>query len=199
MQMAGPDIVLFVVGALLFGGATYAIVTSDDLGGSTSALGVFQVSYTSSLVELGQETPASLRSATATFDVTQANVSALTLTISCTGATAGGPVPFNLQVTVEGPGGITTDGTGTCASGVTIDIPVAAMPPATSVAGTTEAEANDNLALAENATAAQGAWTVTVSGSRQGTGALPVPVGDPGGTIVLAAEVWTPQFSPIQR
>lgn len=200
MQMAGPDIVLFVVGALLFGGATYAIVSSDGgLGGAGSALGVFTVTYAPSLIEVGSEQAPTLRSATADFDVNETNVLRVLVTVECSDT---GPqldvVPFSLQVRVEGPNGLNADAPGGCTSPTIVEVPVAQLPGSTTAPGATEAQARANLAPATNGTA-NGGWTVTVSGSRSGQQPVGVPVVDPAGTITLSVEVAEPSFAPVQR
>lgn len=197
MQMAGPDIVLFVVGALLFGSASYAIVQDGGFGTSTSALGVFDVSFPTTTTEVGEETVASFRSTTADFDVTQMNVTQAVVTLNCQD-TAGAAVPFTLQVQVTGPGGLAADPvSGTCGDSLVVDVPVADAPEPTSVQGSTEDEARENLGEYETAHLAMGTWTVDVSGGRAAD--PPVPVGDPGGSIVFEVVQWTPAFAPVQR
>lgn len=201
MRMAGPDIVLFVVGAALFGGATYAIVNmGGGLGSAGSALGQFTVQYDAAAVEVGSEPAPSLRSATATFDVNESDVVSIVVDVACTGATGDvGPVSFNLAVSVEGPNGLTGQGTGTCGGGASVQIEVAALPGDTSAPGSTEDDARANLAAGPNATRGAGEWTVTVSGNRGTPSPVPLPAGDPGGTITLTANVARPRFTPLQK
>lgn len=200
MRMAGPDVVLFVVGALLFGGATYAIIASDGGLGGTSAAGVFDVTFAASEVAIDEVAVGSMRAGTADFQVNQTNVGAIIVTIACADQ-AGAVAPFNLQVQVSGPNGLTGEGSGACGQDATIEIPVSESPPAIAVPGSTEDEARANLPALDNATRAAGAWSVTVSGGRSAgpASALPVPVGDPSGTITLTASVWEPTFTPVQR
>lgn len=200
MQMAGPDIVLFVVGALLFGGATYAIVSSEgDLGGAGSALGVFTVTYAPSMVEVGSAEAASLRAATAEFDLNETNVLRVLVLVQCTDT---GPtldtVPFQLQIRVEGPNGLVGEGSGSCTQDPAVEIPIATLPASTTAPGATEAEARSGLPPATEPTAV-GTWTVTVTGSRAQQQAVPLPVVDPAGTITLTAEIAEPSFAPVQR
>ena len=200
MRMAGPDIVLFVVGAVLFGGATYAIVSLDGDVGSTSALGVFQVTFTPELVEVGSQGVDSLRSATAEFDVNATYPLKAVVVVECGGGPAQvGAVPFQLQVSVAGPSGQTGEGSGPCGQNVVVEIPLGTIPPDTNVAGHTEEEARANLRPSENATASAGAWTVTVSGSRGQQTPVAVPVVDPAGTITFSVEEAAPRFSAVQR
>lgn len=198
MQMAGPDIVLFVVGALLFGGATYAIVSSDgDLGGAGSPVGAFRVTYRPAMVEVGQEALATMRSGSAEFTVNESNVLRVLVTVECADPASVTPAPFQVQVTASGPNGLTGDGSGACGSPITVEIQTGeALPGDTTAPGATEGEARTNLPDATNATA-NGAWSVTVSGSRGSAPAL--PVGDPSGSVTLAVEVAEPSFAPIQR
>jgi len=202
MRMAGPDIVLFVIGALLFGGATYAIVSSPSgLGGAGSPLGLFTVTFDEETVELDSQTAPSLRDATLEFEVAAANVSSLEFVIACTG-TAGdvGPVAFTLAVQVTGPNGLAGEGTGSCGQGVVVPIEVAPMPESTSAQGSDEAEATANVPEQPSARAAQGTWTVEIAGSRSGAPSpLPINPSDPGGTVTLNAIEWTPRLAPVTR
>lgn len=198
MRVAGPDIILFLVGLVLFSGATTAILLEDGgLGGQTSALGIFDVTYTTSTEALAPVAAPDMRAATATFEVKEGNVTTVLVRASCQDP-AGAAAPFALQIAVEGPNGLTGEGTGTCA-GAEVDIPVSMTPPDGSVPGTTEAEARDNLATDANATRAVGTWTVTVSGARQGAPPLGIPVGNPSGNIELEVERYAPRLTPVQR
>lgn len=199
MRMAGPDIVLFVIGALLFGGATYAIVSQPGgLGGAGSALGAFNVAWSPELVEVGSEPVANMRAGEVSFDVTRTDVSAVVVTVDCADATPVSPVPFNVQVAIAGPNGLANEGSGACGQPIVIEVPTGFELPTEDgvVAGRTEAEARANLEERGN-TNATGAWTVTVSGSR---GQAPtLPVGDPSGTVTLEVEVAKATLTPIQR
>lgn len=199
MRMAGPDIVLFVVGALLFGGAAYAIATTDGgLGGNASALGIYNVDYSAKAVEVGEESVADMRTATATFDVNATAVGRVMVTIACSDP-ANAVVPFSLQVQVEGPNGLKSDPvSGSCSSETVIEVPVSAAPPATSVRGSTPEEAAGNLAPTADASLAVGEWKVTVSGGRSGA-PVGVPAGNPSGSITLSLEQWEPRLTPVQR
>lgn len=199
MRMTGPDLVLFVVGALLLGGASFAIATMDGgFGDSGSALGIYDVAWEERTVEVGSANVASVRSATETFEVAHSHLAAIVVTVECQDAAGALPVAFQLQVEVEGPDGLTGEGTGSCAGGSTTTVEVGTRPADGAVSGTTEQEARENLAADGNTTRGSGTWTVTVSGSR-GSGAGPVPVGDPAGTITLEAQTYEPRFSPVQR
>lgn len=197
--MAGPDIVLFVVGAVLFGGATYAIVnTEGGLTGAGSALGAFNVAWSSQLVEIGSEPLGTMRSGDATFDVNATDVTSVVVTVECADVTAVSPVPFNVEVALAGPGGLVGDGSGTCGTPIVVEVPTGFALPTENgvVAGGTETEARANLAQAGDRSAA-GPWTVTISGSRGQAPAL--PVGDPSGTVTLEVEVAAATLTPIQR
>jgi len=200
MRMAGPDIVLFVIGAVLFGGATFAIVALDDGVGDTSALGVFQVTYAAQLREMGSEDVASLRSATVQFEADATHPLRAVVLVECANAPAQlGAVPFRLQVDVQGPSGQSAQGSGQCGQSLVVEVPLGSMPPDTNVAGRTEEQARENLAPSPDAAAANGTWTVTVSGSRGQTTPAPIPVVDPAGTITFSIEEAAPRFAPIQR
>lgn len=203
MRMAGPDIVLFVVGALLFGGASWAIVQQgglDALAEPTSALGTFTVTFGASEEEIETREVASFRSVEETFEIDATNVTKVLVTIDCADAQAGNVAEFTLDVTVEGPANVTpVTSSHACAQGLQIPIEVAPVPGDTSVAATTETEAYANLATNANATKAQGTWTVTISGGRA-AGPVPVPdqVPPPGGSIGVSVERWTATVTPVQ-
>lgn len=201
MRMAGPDIVLFVVGLALFGGASYAIYTlDDDVGGSASALGVFQVTFSPTLQEIESIDVQSLRSVTQEFDVNVTHPLNVVVLVECGGGPAQiGGVPFQMQVSVEGPTGQTAEGSGQCGQDILIEIPVGTMPESAAVAGSTEDEARANLAPSEEAADVNGTWTVTIAGSRGQQTPVAVPVVDPPGTITLSVEIAEPQFSGVQR
>lgn len=199
MRMAGPDIVLFVVGAVLFGGATYAIVAMDGDVGSTSAIGVFNVDWAPETVEIGELDVANMRSASETFEVNQTRILGVVVTVGCNDPAGATPLTFSVQVTVEGPGGITGEGSGACGSDIVVEIPdLGELPEPTNVAGSTSGEARENLGEGDPSPAA-GTWTVGVSGARQAGAPVGLPVGDPTGSITFAVEVAAPQFTPVQR
>lgn len=202
MRMAAPDIVLLVVGALLFGGATFAIAKQPGgLTGATSAAGFFDVTYSLSEAEIGSEAVSNFRTGSVTFDVTQQNVTRLTFAVTCTDP-AGATIPYNLQLTLTPPAGIPVPKpvSGACGNGITIEIPITDAPSGATARGSTQIEATANLAPAANSTRAVGAWTVDYSGARRGGPAtLPLPAGDPEGSISVTAETWAPRFAPVQR
>src|SRR5688500_8402543 len=104
MGMAGPDIVLFVVGFVLFAGAGYALVAQGDLGGGSSPTNAYSVLYPLSKVEAGKANVPDFGSASPTIPVTLGNVTKVTVTLACNDAVPGGT--FNLQVNIEPPNGI---------------------------------------------------------------------------------------------
>ncbi len=198
MRMAGPDIILFVIGALLFAGAGYGLVATGGLdSGATSALGVFNVRFTSATVDLDpQSVPDLGGQREVKFDVTQADVSAVTVTVRCGGTAAA--LPFTITVNVAGPNGLAGQGNGNCANGATIDIPVTTAPTAAAVQANTEAEAREALPQSANATLAQGSWTITLNGARGG-GIPNVAQTNPTGTVGMSLETWQPVFEPVQK
>lgn len=198
MRMTGPDIVLFVVGALLFGGATYAIVNMDGgLGGTGSPLSSFTVTWAATETEVGSVDVGSVRDAEETFDVTTTGVTTVTVLVACSDPVPG-PGAFNVQISVAGPNGLTGEGSGACNGEIAIPIEVDTPPADTSVRGDLESEARENLPVSANATRAVGTWTVSVSGGR--AGGLPgVPGTDPAGTITLNVETYEARLSPLQK
>lgn len=200
MRMAGPDIVLFVVGLLLFSGAGYAIITSDeDLSASGSASGVFNVAWTTSEAEIATEGIDSFRDATLLFTIETLNVSLVTFTIDCQDP-AGTAVPFQLTITVTSPNGTSEEpSTAACAPGIVVDFAVADVPPATVARGSTPDAAREDLAGRVTSSAALGEWTLTITGDRSGAPVLPVPVGEPTGSATLSVQTWEPAFTPVPR
>lgn len=204
MRMAGPDIVLFVVGAVLFGGATYAIVALDGGLGNTSAAGFFDVTFSTQSEEHAREPVADLRSAVVPIEIDEAvarHLVALVFSIDCTDLPAGTAAPFNLQLSVEGPNGQSGEASGACGSAIEVPFELGEAPPPTVAAGSTETEARASFEEAIHAgepSAAIGTWTVTVSGGRGGATSI-IPVANPSGAIVVTAEEWTPTFTPGTR
>lgn len=200
MRMAGPDIVLFVVGLLLFGGAGYAIIASDGgLSATGSASGVFNVAFTTSEAEIATEGVGSFRDASIPFTIEELNVSLVTFTIDCQDPAAGA-VPFQLTITVTSPNGTASDPeTTACASGIVIDFPVATVPPPTVASGNSEAAADEDLAERATSSAAVGEWTLTITGDRSGAPVLPVPVAEPTGSATLTVQKWEPEFTAVPR
>lgn len=208
MRLAGPDIVLFVVGLLLFSGASYAIYEQGGLAAlqePTSALGQFAVVFDTSTVELETRDVASMRSVDETFDVNASRVSQVTVVVTCTDAQAANVAPFQLQVQVSGPAGLTGEGSGTCGTDIPIEIDVADVPAETLIGAETQTEAEEAYHELEteqadaNLTRAQGSWTVSVTGGRS-AGPLPVPdqVPPPSGSIAFTFQQWEPRFNAVQ-
>ena len=202
MRIAGPDVILFAVGLLLFSGAGFALVQQGGagvLGQSGSATGVYTVTFPLETVQVGEPaTVASFQGAEAVFQVNATNVKTVIVEVQCTDPVPGGT--FQLTVNVAGPNGLAGEPTtGACGSALTVEVPVATPPAAATTQGGSVDEARENLADAENATAAQGEWTVTVTGSRGGTPLPGIPGGTPGGSIVMSVERWEPELSPVTR
>jgi hypothetical protein len=191
MRMAGPDILLFIVGALLLSGATYAIIQQGGvsaLSGGGGAVGAFTVTFPTKSVDAGKAPVADFGSSTVTLPIKQGNVTKLTLTVQCSDQVPGGTFQFTVQVAA--PNGLKVDPkNGVCGTDLKIDVPVATAPP------TTAAASNDPSALPTdaNATRAVGDWKLTIQGSRGGV--VPgLPAGNPSGNVLASAEVWEPKF-----
>lgn len=195
MKLAGPDLILLVVGFLLFAGAGYGLIaTGTDVGGNASALGIFRVDYETETVELDPQSVPDLGGThEVTFEVDAVDVTKVTVTVGCGGPQAS--VPYTLVVSVAGPNGLAGENNGGC--GTSVEVPVSAVPASTSVPGDNEDEAHENLGEHPNATLAQGTWTVTISGSYNGASVLPVP--GPSGTVGMTVDRWMHSFTPVQR
>ena len=205
MRLAGPDVVLFLVGALLFSGATAAIVTREGgvgaLGGGGSALGVYTVTYNTEESAVGEAAAvASFASGEASFVVNSTDVSRVIVVVDCNDPVPG-PAAFTLTMEVTPPEGsnITVEPQQVACGDVEVPIDVAEVPSDTAVRGSTPDEARQNLSPDANATKAQGTWTVRVTGSRGAAPTLPVPGSAPSGTLALKVETWEPAFTPVQK
>jgi hypothetical protein len=200
MGMAGPDIVLFVVGFLLVAGAGYALVAQGGLeDGGGSPTNTYSVLFPLSKVEAGKANVPDFASASLTIPVTTTNVTKMTVTLACNDAVPGGT--FNLQVEIEPPNGIepVTKGA-TCDGSVEIDVPVAEVPPPTAAAGADRATAAATVGQSPDAAKAVGDWKITIGGARGGSGGLPIqPPGSPSGSVTLNAQQWAPELTPVVK
>lgn len=201
MRFTGPDAALFVVGLLLFGGASYALYLQGGFSAvaqQTSALGQFDVTFSTDEVGLAPQAATSLRSGEAVFQVNQTNVARLVVRVSCEDQAAAA-APFTVAVQVVGPSNLTGEAEGACGSAIEVPIEVAGVPGETSAPGQTEAEARANLAPDANATRAVGEWTVSFQGGRGATGGLPVDPTAPSGSVAMTLVRWEPDFRALQR
>jgi len=208
MGMAAPDVVLFIVGALLFGGAVTALMVQGGpaaLGGTGgSATGIYTVDYETKTVDAAKEAVSDFSvQHKATLNMTTLNVTSIKVVIQCTDPASNVPnAEFNIQVQVQPPGGIAAPKPtfGICGQKIEIPIPVAALPPKTTVTGSSPADAAAHVPHDTNESAAAGTWVVTTSGGRAG-GQLPVgiPAGNPGGTILLQADQWDSKITAVPK
>lgn len=204
MRMAGPDIVLFVVGALLFAGATFAIVKTEGgatLGSGGSASGVYTVTYAEKDLFTQGADILDVGSGTASIPVTADNVGTVLVTFDCADP-ASQVSPFTYEVKATGPSGQTASAKSSCGNGkVTLRVPVAPKPPDTTTSGKSAADAEKNLPPPQNATAAKGTWKITVTGARNTP--APLPLGgtpaQPAGHVELKAVGWTPKLTPLGK
>lgn len=203
MRVAGPDIVLFALGALLFAGAATAIVTSEDglaaITGESSPSGAFAVTFATTTIDGESADVADLGAADPVpFIVNNTRVSTVTVVVECSDNVPG-PAGFQVTVAVTGPNGISAEPVrGSCGAPIEVPVEVAAVPASTTVEARTEDEAREKLAEDANATRAVGDWTVTLTGSR-GPAPIGLPAANPGGTVTMRVETWAPQFSPIAK
>lgn len=206
MRMAGPDIVLFVVGALLFSGATAAIVTREGgigaLGEGGSALGIYNVAYSTEESAVGEAASVSFGSGEASFDVTSADVSKVVLVVECSDSVPG-PAGYTVTVEVTPPAGsnLTYEPQSVSCGSAEVPFDVADVPPGGTVRGGTPDEARANVGADANATKAMGKWTFKVTGARNGPAApLPLPAQTvPSGSLALKVETWEPTLTPVQK
>ena len=203
MRMAGPDVVLFLVGLLLFSGATAAIVAReggvDAFTGSGSASGIYNVAYATRVIEGEESAVPSWASATVDFDVNNTQVSRVILVVECADNVPVAAAPYTLTIEVSAPNNLTVEPITVPCGSTEVPIDVTSVPAATSVQGRTEEEAAGNLGQDANATKAVGTWTFTVTGSRgSAPSALPVPAPS-NGRLALNVEAWEPSFTPVQK
>lgn len=203
MRIAGPDVILFVVGLLLFAGASYAIYQEGGFSAQTSPLGVFTFAHATADERATDIDVDSYQSGSATFVLNQTDVSKVTVVVACTPATQA-PATYEISVTVTPPPGSNlteATGSGQCGADIAIEIPVTNVPTNGTVEGTTLEEAQANYRAA-NATLAQGEWEVAWSGSYATPAGPPIPnpipVPPPGGSIGVDVERWTTTFTPVQ-
>lgn len=191
MRIAGPDVVLFVVGLVLFSGAGYALVETGGLG--ASATGIYDVRYASADVELASGTIASYQSASVPFTLDRVGLASLTIALTCTDTVPGGT--YNYQVQVEPPAGsnVTVDPVGGACNGERlIEVPLSTPPNATATLQADSLdEANARAAQWETDTSYRGEWTVTIAGARGGAGPIPgLPAAPPAGSLVVTGKAW---------
>lgn len=207
MGMAAPDVVLFVVGFLLFGGAVTAIVVQGGpsaLAGGGAATTVYAIDFATKSVDVGKDAVADFNGQhKASINVTTHNVSVMHVTVQCSDPASALPAGgFNIQLQIQPPAGIAAPPAkvGVCGQTISVDIPVASVPPKTSGAGSSPDDAAANLPMAENHTAALGTWVITTNGARGG-----LPVGapsnpsNPGGSLVLKADVWEAKATAVPK
>lgn len=205
MKMAAPDVVLFIVGALLFGGASAAIVTSggglDALTGGGSPSGAYRVAYHTDAHDSDPVAVPSFTSASGEFEVNNTDIFRFTLLVDCTDPANNPAVPYRLTITLTPPAGsnLTAEPvTASCAPGIEVPVEVAAVPSETTVQGRTEQEARENIPRDANSTKAQGTWAWSITGARGAIpGALPAPA--PGGAVSSRVEGWHPEFTPVPK
>lgn len=198
MRMAGPDVVLFIVGALLFGGALTAIIVTQGPGafsGTAGGAGAFTVSWPTTTKDLAKVQVADFSAASASFKVDQTNVGNVTVKVNCQDSPVGGAASFALTVKVEGPSGIApVTKNANCGDRIEIPVHVQNAPPATAVAN------SDDVPAAS--TVGQGDWKVTVSGQRPAPGGVGLPLPgqtNPGGDIGLTVETFAAKVESIGK
>lgn len=129
MRIAGPDVVLFVIGLLLFSGSVYGLVATGAFEGDTSALGAYSLSWSEETEETTLTEFATENSAPFNFTINENGVLAVTVVVACQHAATTPPgVTTSVDVTLTGPNGLNGTGAGECGSPVTIDIPVDELP-----------------------------------------------------------------------
>lgn len=203
MRMAAPDVVLFIVGALLFSGASYAIVQQGGLEAlrqETSALGVFEVAFQRDQHEVGAAEVDNMLSANPSFELNNTDVYEVLVTVACSPGQSGQIAQTSLSITVAGPNGLAGEASGACGPEIAIPVNVTAVPADTSVGATTEAEARAAVPVDANSTRAVGTWTVTIAGEQSAGGQVPLPqpVQPPTGAVSITVKAWHPAFTAVQ-
>lgn len=200
MRIIVADVVILVVGLLLFASAGTALYVRGDLStATTSPIGLYNVVVSESTKEIDTQSVSSMQSASPRFRVGDGNVTVVLVEVTCTDNQVGAASPFTYGVTVTGPQNLRgSSGPGRPCSGIQrIEVPVAAAPSTTSAQGGSPGEAEQSLMSSANRTRAQGDWTVTISGSRSNAGPLPVPA--PQGSVTLSVTQWRAALTPVSR
>jgi hypothetical protein len=194
MRFAGPDVVLFIVGALLLSGSVYGIYAIGGLEGGGGA-GAYQVEWSESTSETIVASFNGDDSVPFAFDVNATSALLVTVTVDCAHAAAlPGQIAAGITVTVEGPAG-SGEGSGTCGSPVTVEIPIAEKPAEMVLEGDSQRDA-ERRALARLGGEAVGEWTGSVTFSTAG-GGLGGTVTPHSGDVNVALTKAVPKASPV--
>lgn len=201
MKLVGADIVLLVVGVVLFATAGTALVQGGYLaangGGAASPTGAYNVAYSTSELKLAAQTVADMTSADLATKVTTANVTKAVVRVDCSDSVPAGGPAFTLTVTVTAPNGLKADPVTKPCGTIEIDVAVAPVPPPGTVQGGTPKEAAKNLGASADAAKAEGDWKVHVAGFRGTAGALPVV--HPSGSMSLSVLVWRATVAAVPK
>lgn len=192
MRMVGPDIVLFVVGALLFSGATYGLVQYSG-GAEDSNLGLYLVTWqqgesTADVGRYAEGQAAQMFMA----NVTGTNLVKLIFTFQCADPSAAkGANPFRYSVTFgDLPEGLAKPddvSTQACDSSVEREVVINTTAPAEQQIQSADGEtAKADAAKLGNATGS-GEYHLTVNGAR--TQAVPGPIGGTAGGASVTVTV----------
>lgn len=174
MRFAGPDVVLFIAGALLFSGSVYGLIQLD--GHEGSATGAFKIAWSEATEEVPVGSFDTEPAFPYAFTVNGTGVGNVLVTVICSQSpAAAGPVTTSVSVDLAGPNGQGGQQSGTCdGQAITIEIPTGNVTEGATVQAGTASEA-EAAALADFVgTSAVGAWSGNVTFTQQGNG-LPVP------------------------
>lgn len=201
MKLILADVGLLLVGFLLLGSAGTALYLRGDLSTSnatsSSPTGIYNVEFTTATEGLGSQDVPDMTSDAVTFDVESQNVTSAFVVVSCSNPASASP--YTVTVEVTGPSGIRAPAkSGTCGQDIRVDVPVTAVPPATTAQGDSPEAARDDIPPSENATKAVGEWTVKITGRRD-TVPIDVPAARPTGTVSLSVVQWSPRLTPLAK
>ncbi len=199
MRLAGADVVLFIVGAVLFTGSVYGLAREGAFGGgATSVYGLFNVGYASAEETLDATTFDTQPTVDVAFEVNGTGVQSVTLRIECAHATNIGPASTTISVDVAGPNGLAGSGSGACGGAFDVPVEVFPAPKGGTIEAANEAEARARASARLNANAT-GDWTATLSFSSQAS-AIPVtPIQWSGSVTPVLTRVSVATVAPVQK
>lgn len=203
MRMFGPDLVLFVVGALMLGGATYGLIVTPPAGsaGGDSNLGLYKVSWKEATNESdGGRFTEGGAAIDATTNVTGTNLGKIIFSLDCkdpSPAASAQPFRYSFEVHMV-PEGVTKPEAQTgiaCGKVTEIEVPIQAKPADTQISSGTLERAKTDAANLGNATGS-GDYHFKLSGARGQS----IPVGAlAGANVAITVKVvsYTPDVTAV--
>lgn len=201
MRMAGPDVVLFFAGLLLFSGSAYGLwVTGGLSGGGTSPFNAFTLDWASSEETQSLATFETVPEQAFTLEWNETGATQIVFTISCSLAQPVPGVTVTMDVELTTPNGTAEPVSGTC--GTPLEIPFV-FDEAPENGGTVQAPDADSAqrdAAASLGRAGVGTYSGVVRFTSQNAIPVPVPVQvDYSGEIAAVVTTWSATATPLVR